>query len=401
MKQANVNPSPTLSTHFADLHIHIGRTNRGEAVKISGSRDLTFVNIAKETSERKGIGLIGIIDAHAPVVQRDIKEALSSGEMKEVDGGGIAYKDTVILLGTELEVREPGRKEFHLLAYFRTLEEMESFTGYLSRYMKNVNLSSQRVYVPAIELQREITSRGGLFIPAHIFTPHKGIYGSSTHRMDEILDLSLITGVELGLSADTEMASFISELDRYPFLTNSDAHSLAKIGREYNELYIAEPSFDEFLLALQGREGRRIKANYGLNPRLGKYHRTYCALCNSIIDEEQISGERCPFCGSTKLIRGVLDRIISISDRETPLVSGLRPDYRYQVPLEFIPGLGKVKLRMLLEAFGTEMAILHHASEKDLSHIVGDELARLIVMARNGELGLSAGGGGTYGKVSL
>lgn len=401
MNQKVTLTDPALTTYYADLHIHIGRTRYGDAVKISGSRDLTFVGIAKEAADRKGIHLIGIIDAHSPVVQRDIREALDSGEMTEIDGGGIGYKDTVILLGTELEVREPGRKEFHLLAYFRTLQEMESFTDYLSRYMKNVNLSSQRVYVPAIELQKEIISRGGIFIPAHIFTPHKGIYGSTAHRMEEVLDLSLISAVELGLSADTEMAGYISELDRYSFLTNSDAHSLAKIGREYNELALAEASFDEFKLALQSQGGRRIKANYGLNPRLGKYHRTYCGLCSSILDEEQISGERCPYCGSTKLIHGVLDRVLSISDREVPHAFDHRPRYHYQVPLEFIPGLGKVKLRLLLEAFGSEMAILHRVSELELASVVGNELARLIVMARNGELGLSAGGGGTYGRVSL
>lgn len=221
MNQNVIKTDPALSTFYADLHIHIGRTRYGDAVKISGSRDLTFVGIAKEAAERKGIDLIGIIDAHSPVVQRDIREALDSGEMTEMNGGGIGYKGTVILLGTELEVREPGRKEFHLLAYFRTLKDMESFTDYLSRYMKNVNLSSQRVYVPALELQREIISRGGIFVPAHIFTPHKGIYGSTAPRMEEVLDLSMISAVELGLSSDTEMAGYISELDRYPFLTNS------------------------------------------------------------------------------------------------------------------------------------------------------------------------------------
>lgn len=391
---------PSLRTFYADLHIHIGRTNRGEAVKISGSRDLTFLNIAKEAATRKGIELIGIIDAHAPVVQRDIKEALESGEMREISGGGIAYQDTVILLGTELEVREPGRKEFHFLAYFRTLTDMESFTSWITPFMKNVNLSSQRVYVPVLELQREIVRRGGLFIPAHVFTPHKGIYGSSAYRMEEILDVADVSAVELGLSADSEMAGYISELDNIPFLTNSDAHSLGKIGREYNSLRLLEPSFDEFSYALQNKDGRRIEANYGLNPRLGKYHRTYCAACSSILDEGEVTGERCPYCGSTKLIQGVLDRILTIADRDVPYIPPGRPVYQYQVPLEFIPGLGKVKLRLLLEAFGSEMAILHQAEEAALRKVVGDELARYIMMARSGELLLNSGGGGTYGKVS-
>lgn len=95
-------------TCYADLHIHIGRTSRGEAVKISGSRDLTFENIAREASDRKGIHLLGVIDCHSPVVQMDIEQLLENGTMSELEGGGIAYQDTTILLGTEIELREPG-----------------------------------------------------------------------------------------------------------------------------------------------------------------------------------------------------------------------------------------------------------------------------------------------------
>lgn len=386
---------------YTDLHIHIGRTSRGEAVKISGSRDLTFENIAREASERKGIHLLGVIDCHSPVVQMDIEQLLESGTMSEIEGGGIAYQDTTILLGTEIELREPGMREFHMLAYFRDLKTMKSFTDWMKRYMKNVNLSSQRVYVPALEMQAEIKARGGLIVPAHVFTPHKGIYGSTAPRMSDVLDTSLVDAVELGLSSDSSMASYIRELDHVPFLTNSDAHSLGKIGREYNELQVAAPSFDEFRMALQGEAGRKIAANYGLNPRLGKYHRTYCAACGSIMDEQAMSAERCPHCGSLKLVQGVLDRILSISDRESPHVPANRPAYHYQVPLEFIPGLGKAKLRQLLDHFGTEMNVLHRTREEELTAVVGPVLAGLIVAARNGQLVLSSGGGGTYGKVAV
>lgn len=392
--------SNTWDSCYADLHIHIGRTSRGEAVKISGSRDLTFENIAREASERKGIHLLGVIDCHSPVVQMDIEQLLENGTMSELKDGGIAYQDTTILLGTEIELREPEMREYHMLAYFRDLTTMKSFTEWMQRYMKNVNLSSQRVYVSSLEMQAEIKARGGLIVPAHVFTPHKGIYGSTAPRMADVLDTSLIDAVELGLSSDSSMASYIQELDQLPFLTNSDAHSLGKIGREYNELHISNPSFDEFSMALKGEAGRNIMANYGLNPRLGKYHRTYCAACGSIMNEQAMSTERCPYCGSTKLVQGVLDRILAIADRESPNVPEFRPPYHYQVPLEFIPGLGKAKLRQLLEYFGTEMNVLHRTSEEELASVVGPVLASLIVAARNGRLELSSGGGGTYGKVS-
>lgn len=175
--------------------------------------------------------------------------------------------------------------------------------------------------------------------------------------------------------------------------------TLGKIGREYNVIEMREPSFEELKLALRRSEGRRVSANFGLNPRLGKYHRTYCGGCGSIIDEAYSTSERCPYCGSPKLVQGVLDRILHIADRPLPQVPEYRPAYHYQVPLEFIPGLGKRKLNQLLEAFGTEMNILHRAAEAELAVVAGAELAGLIVLARTGQLVLSSGGGGTYGKV--
>ncbi|PYI55025.1 endonuclease Q family protein [Paenibacillus flagellatus] len=389
-----------MNDYFVDLHIHIGRTEKGAPVKISGSRDLTFFNIAKEASERKGIEVIGIIDSHSPAVQDEIDAYLDKGEMEELEGGGIRYHRTTVLLGSEIEVKDPGMGAAHLLAYLPTLAEMKKFTGWMKRHMKNVELSSQRLYVPARELQDEVYGRGGLLIPAHIFTPYKSVFGSGTTRLANMLDPDKIAAVELGLSADTEMASCLSELDRYSFVTNSDAHSLGKIGREYNVMKMAAPSFEELRLALARRDGRRVAANYGLNPRLGKYHRTYCDSCESILDETETTIERCLYCGSVKIVRGVMDRIRAIADRETPEVADRHPPYRFQVPLEFIPGLGKKKLAALLERFGTEMNILHRVPAAELAEAAGEDIARYIVQARDGSLSLETGGGGRYGKVS-
>lgn len=391
-----------LSRVFADLHIHIGSTSRGEAVKISGSRDLTFSRIAQEAAHRKGIGLLGIIDCHSPGVQTDIANCLETGKMTEIDGGGIRYKDTTILLGSEIEVKEPERGAAHYLAFLPTFALMRDFTSWMSRYMRNVQLSSQRIYVPTLELQREVKARGGLFIPAHIFTPHKSLYGSCTDRMSDVLDPEQVDAVELGLSADSTMAGLIPELDGLPFLTNSDAHSLGKIGREYNELRLLEPSFRELEMALRNREGRRIAANYGLNPLLGKYHRTYCLNCGSLAEAET-STERCAQCGSTKLTRGVMDRIEelgALQGRTESYTPDDRPPYVYQVPLEFVPGIGKAAMSKLLDRFGTEMNVLHDAPADEIARIVPAKTAALIAKAREGTLALDAGGGGRYGRVA-
>jgi uncharacterized protein (TIGR00375 family) len=389
-----------LREYFADLHIHIGRTEKGTPVKISGASNLTFYNIAKEASERKGIEVVGIIDCHSPAVQEEIEEYLDKGEMEEEPDGGIRFNRTTVLLGSEIEVRDPGRGAAHLLAYLPDLASMKSFTSWMSRHMKNVELSSQRIYVTARELQQEVEDRGGLMIPAHIFTPYKSVYGSAADRMSELLDVERLAAVELGLSSDTEMASCISELDDLTFVTDSDAHSLAKIGREYNKIAMAKPTFRELALALRRQDGRRVTANYGLNPRLGKYHRTFCSVCGSILDEAERSTSRCLYCGSPKIVRGVMDRIEDIGDRPEGVIAAHRPPYYYQVPLEFLPGVGPKLMNKLLERFGTEMNILHTASYEALAETAGSKIASMIADARAGILQVDSGGGGTYGKIS-
>ncbi|CAH1197399.1 hypothetical protein PAECIP111891_01198 [Paenibacillus allorhizoplanae] len=388
-----------LKDYYVDLHIHIGRTEKGQAVKISAANNLTFFNIAHEAANRKGMEMISIIDTHSPSVQEEIMMYLDKGDMAELEGGGIQYRNTSIILGSEIEVRDPGMGPAHVLAYMPNLQVMQEFTGWMSRHMKNVELSSQRIYVPARDLQEEVLGRGGILIPAHIFTPHKSVYGSATSCMNDLLDVKQIPSVELGLSADSDMAGYISELDDFTYITNSDAHSLAKIGREYNQMKLAAPTFDELAKALRRQDGRGVTANYGLNSRLGKYHRTYCSVCEAVLDDSETAVERCVNCGSAKIVRGVMDRIMAIADREMSYQPAHRPPYHFQVPLEYIPGLGPKKLEQLLSQFGTEMQVLHHATPEALASVVGDEIAAYLVSAREGTLHLEVGGGGKYGKV--
>lgn len=384
---------------FADLHVHIGSSESGDAVKISASRNLTFRSIAQEASERKGIELVGVIDCHSPPVQEDIARCLDSGEMEELEGGGIRYRRTVILLGCELEIREPGGGPFHLLAFLPSFRAMKEWTEWLRPRTANVRLSSQRVRASAREVQAELIARGGKLVPAHVFTPHRGLLGCAADRLGARLDPAGIAAVELGLSADSDMAGRLSELDRYAFLTNSDAHSPRMIGRECNELMLKEPSFAEWAMALSGEGGRRIAANIGLHPLLGKYHGTQCASCRRPLRKEEESADACPGCGSKRLIRGVAGRIDRLADREAAVHPPHRPPYRRQVPLSFFPGLGPRMLDKLLDAFGTEMNILHLVPEHRLAAVAGEAIASRIVRARSGDIDLAPGAGGTYGKV--
>jgi len=349
-----------MKKYFMDFHVHIGRSNSGAPIKITASRNLTFANIARECKYRKGIDIVGIVDCASPEVIDDISQLINKGEMKPLKEGGLIYQDKV-----------------------------------------NVSLSSQNCKISAQEAFQIINRIGGILIPAHAFTPHKSVYGNCVRRLSEMFSratLKKIPAIELGLSADTEIAGHLKELSEYTFLTNSDAHSLPKIGREYNIIELEEANFKEILLALQRKEERRITANYGLDPKLGRYHRTFCEICNYTATSNP-PVYKCEKCGSDRIVKGVFDRIVEIGDYQQSISPSHHPPYHHQVPLEFVPGVGKKTLNKLFGYFGTEMNILHKASYQEISQVVGFEIAQNIILARKGLLKLSPGGGGKYGKV--
>ena len=190
----------------------------------------------------------------------------------------------------------------------------------------------------------------------------------------------------------------ISELETRTFLTNSDAHSLPKIAREYNKMQVEDISFKEIVKAIKNEDGRKVLANYGLDPKLGKYHRTYCDDCEDSIETKE-PVEFCPKCGGKKVTFGVFDRIELIKDKEKSKSPKSRPPYIYQVPLGFIPGVGGKTITKLLDTFDTEMNILHKLSKDDIEAVVGEKVAENIVNAREGKMEVHSGGGGVYGKV--
>lgn len=386
-----------MKSFYTDLHIHIGRTKSGKPVKITASRNLTLTAIIEYASKQKGLDMIGIIDCHSPEVIMEMEELIEQGKMVELPSGGVRMEGITIILGSELEIYDSSCKgPIHVLSYLPTLAKMKEFSNWISNHMKNVTLSSQRLYITGKELQYKVKELHGLFIPAHIFTPFKSLYGSGVNRSyKEVLDEKMIDGMELGLSSDTEMADQISELHAFPFITNSDAHSLEKMAREYQVMAMEEASFAEFAKVLHQVEGRRIIANYGLDPKLGKYHETVCMKCYAPFSE---TIGICRECGSHKWVKGVAARITDLKDAAT---TPHRPLYIHQIPLEYIPGLGKKTLQKLLDYFSTEMQIIHKAPYDKLIEIIPMKVADYVVAARTGMLNLQVGGGGKYGKVRV
>lgn len=325
---------------------------------------------------------------------------------KNLKTGGIIYKNKLcIILGSEIETSEINEKgktgSAHNLCYFPYLKNIKAFSEEMKKYIHNITLSSQRANISAYELIDIVERYKGVLIPAHVFTPHKSFYGNCTDRLEKIFKekYSKVPAIELGLSSDTFLADQISELENKAFLTNSDAHSLPKIAREYNKMQLEDISFKELLKAIKNEDGRKILANYGLDPKLGKYHRTYCEVCDKRIDGK-LPVTRCDTCDSRNITMGVLDRIEIIKDKKETKSPKFRPPYVYQVPLSFIPGIGLKVMAKLLDNFETEMNVLHKLTFDDIEAVCGEKIARNIINAKDGNLEIAAGGGGVYGKVT-
>ena len=224
--------------------------------------------------------------------------------------------------------------------------------------------------------------------------------------------------MSFGLSADTEYADRIRELSGKKFLTNSDAHSLPKIAREYNTFEMENISFESFKKVLgyenqfQNNDNNEVdinkanknierdsgieikKLNYivcnnGMYSRLGKYNKTYCDMCESV---SEIVDGKCKKCGSKKIVKGVEDRILEIADGES-ISPKERPKYNYSVPLEYIPKLGKKTKEKMLDLYDTEMNILNKVSIENIEKNFGKDIARSIETARKGEVVIKRGGG--------
>lgn len=393
---------------YADLHVHLGSAAGVRPVKVTASPQLTLPGILAECALRKGIHMVGVVDAGTEGGLAELAALLEAGVLEPQEGGGLRYEGRVVLIpALEVELAAPPAVEpggpAHFVAYLPDFDAIAGLAGALAGRVRNPRLSSQPCGLTPVQFAALVEGLGGFVVPAHVFTPYKGLLGSMADRIAAVLpDVApeTVPAVELGLSADTDMADRISELHRFAFLTNSDAHSLGRIGRECNALLLEAPTFAELRLALGGIQGRRIAANYGLHPLLGKYHQSRCPRCGAPLPGPR-APERCPRCGSPAARQGVGDRISALADLPPGVHPPGRPPYHRQIPLQFIPGLGPRARQRLLEAFGSEMAVLHEAAPGRLAAVVGERLAERIAAAREGRLALVPGGGGRYGRVNL
>ncbi|MCC7549891.1 MAG: TIGR00375 family protein [Methanobacterium sp.] len=349
-----------------------------------------WLNIIEEATEEDGEGIFRI-----KVTEKTQNEFLQ----EEIPEGLSENPETKLILTSEVE----DSKRVHHLILIPSFE-----AAYQMREKLKGNLDSDgrpRVRMNGAEIQELAIENGCIMGPSHAFTPWTSIY----KEYDSINDCYSETPdfLELGLSADTDMADRIEELQDIPFLTNSDAHSPwpHRLGREFNEIDVKNMSFPSLARAISDK---KIIANYGFDPRLGKYHHTACTKCyQQYHPEEAIQmNMKCP-CGGT-IKKGVDYRVEELATWDEPHHPPHRPPYIHIMPLAEIISLTYTKgvttkfvqrkWQELILKFGDEISVLIDAPLKELTEI-DPELARRIRAFRDKTLQIKVGGGGKYGEL--
>jgi len=429
----------------ADLHIH---SPHSIGVSKSLSLDTMF-----DTCKKKGLNILGTGDVLQPDWLKHLKNNLEKDK-----NGAYRYKDIYFILQTEIEDQE----SIHEVVFFEDFEMVKSIQKKLEPYSSNILGEwggRPRVNLSPEELTDIVSDEGALIGPAHAFTPFKAIFRQNKFKtLEECYTdaTKKIKFVELGLSANTDLADRLECLKDVTFLSNSDAHSQdpRSLGREFNRFYIDNPSFNEILQAIERKNGRKITLNVGLNPKLGKYYVMFCNKCRrrilfkkakkqanaifnqySITDDfviyyaidpkssrlsylEQVSKNKmiCPACKEQlnknfKIKLGVSERIEKISTYNEPNHPNHRPPYINAVPLiDIIRSIKKIKssssktvlnqYNKIIQELGTEFKILIDVSISKIENF-DSNIALVIRALRNNEIEYTPGGGGTYGQINL
>ncbi len=379
----------------ADLHIHS---------RFSGatSNNMRIATIA-EQAPLKGLHLVGSGDALHPAWLEEIRS------LEEVDEGIFLAGDTRFIL--TLEVEDARRvHHFIILPSISAAEELREKFG---KYSVDIEKDGRpHLTLKGEEIADLVNDVGGLVGPSHAFVPWTSIY-KEYNSLRECYGSAKIAFLELGLSADTELADTIAELQDITFLSNSDAHSPwpNKLGREFNRFKLREVSFTEIKRALLRQKGNRIVLNVGFDPRLGKYHRTACIKCYTHYELEEASKLkwRCIQCGG-RIKKGVRDRIHEIATWDKPHHPEHRPLYLRIAPLaEIIAQALKVSnvyssrvqnlWRKLVVAFGNEIRVLVDVDTEEIAKVGGEAIAELIRRFRVQDFEIIEGGGGKYGEI--
>lgn len=415
-----------MNSFIADLHIH-SKFSRAT------SKNLTPRNLVAWASV-KGIDVLATGDFTHPGWMQIVTEQLiaeENGLLRLRDdraleqelpwfSGNMNAAGIRFLLCTEISsiYKKAGKvRKIHNLVFMPGIDAAMKFNTRLAQVGNLASDGRPILGLDAHDLLEMVLETDPLayLVPAHIWTPWFSLFGSKSgfDRIEDCFgDLSgEIFALETGLSSDPEMNWMLSALDRFSLISNSDAHSGEKLGREAN-VFAGEMSFAGIRSALRRENGStRFEGTLEFYPEEGKYHLDGHRKCGVMLEPGETSVHRglCPVCGKPLTI-GVLNRVFALSDRSAPVRPSGHPDYSSLVPLSEVlseilgvgPGTKKVQglYNQLVQDFGSELSILRHVPEEDLrrsSKILAEAVRRM----RSGVVHRHSGYDGEYGRISM
>ena len=392
---------------IADLHIHskYSRATSGNMVLPEISR----------WAERKGIKLVGASDFTHPEWMEHLRQEL-------VPAGGDLYKhgETFFILSTELShiYSKFGRlRKIHMLIFVPTFEDADRVARIAGKYGKIASDGRPILGLDAAEMVEAVKNAcpRSFIVPAHIWTPWFSLFGAKS-GFDRIEDcFGTIAGeihaLETGLSSDPAMNWRLSALDRFSLISNSDAHSPSKLGREAN-VFDCDLAFDEIVDVLTKKDKKRFNHTIEFFPQEGKYHFDGHRKCSVRFSpsESKVSDDLCPVCGKPLTI-GVLHRVEDLADRGAGFVPENAIPYRSLVPLEEVisaalnVGVGTATVTKeydkLLSSFKSEFDILLNVPVEEIASKSSGRVAEGIGRVRKGEVGAEPGYDGVFGEIKI
>ncbi len=404
---------------IADLHIH-------SAYSRATSRDLNPENLWR-WSQLKGISVVGSGDFTHPAWLRELREKFELAdnglftlrkELQTLAVPASCRADVFFMLSAEISCiySKGGRtRKIHMIVLAPAFDDADRINRELSR-IGNLKSDGRPILgLDAKELAKIVlgASPEAMLIPAHAWTPHFSVFGSVSgfDSLEECFEelTPCITAIETGLSSDPPMNWRLSALDRITLISNSDAHSPSKLGREANILE-TDLSYAAILAAIRSGEG--FAGTIEFFPEEGKYHFDGHRTCGvSMHPHETLQNHGiCPVCGK-KLTIGVMHRVDKLADRKEGFRPQGRPPFRSVIPLSEIiaetlgvgPSTKKTDAlyRNLLEALGNEFHILLEAPLKDIETAGAPRLAEAILKMRSGDVSITPGYDGEFGRIRI
>lgn len=368
-----------------------------------------------EWAKLKGISLMGTGDFTHHLWLEELKSKL-----EPVAGGLFLHRGVHFILSVEISsIYSKGGRTYriHNLILAPSFKSVDAINQALGR-IGNLSSDGRPILgIDAGELARIVfdIDENCMLVPGHIWTPWFSLFGSNS-GFDRIEDcFGKMTGnifaLETGLSSDPGMNWRLSCLDRFALVSNSDAHSPSKIGREAN---VFDCPLDYFAIrdALRAKDKKRFLRTIEFFPEEGKYHYDGHRACGVRFSPRESAqhANRCPKCGKPLTI-GVMNRVAQLADRPEGFVPEGAIPFQNLVPLDEIisevrqVAKGSVSVekeyRLLVARLGAELDILSKIPQEEIAKAAHPKIAEGIARVRSGRVQAEPGYDGEYGKISI